>query len=108
MQEFGADIRHAVRQMRRQCTFTVTVVLTLGLGIGATVALLSVANALLVRPLPYAHEDRIRVFWMDFDWRGEEYASATALQASARWSGVSVGDIVRRGVCGSSLLIRTR
>jgi len=73
IQEFGADVRHAVRQMRRQRTFTATVVLTLGLGIGATVALLSVANALLVRPLTYTHEDRIRVFWMDFDWRGEEY-----------------------------------
>jgi predicted permease len=59
--------------MRRRLTFTATVILTLGLGIGATVALLSVVNALLLRPLPYAHEENVRIFWMDYDWRGEEY-----------------------------------
>ena len=71
--EFAADVRHAVRQMRRRFGFTATVVLTLGLGIGATVALLSVVNALLLQRLPYTDEDRVRVFWMDYDWRGEEY-----------------------------------
>ena len=71
--EFAADVRHAVRQMRRTLGFTTTVVLTLGLGIGATVALLNVVNDLLLRPLPYRDESRVRVFWMDYDWRGEEY-----------------------------------
>lgn len=71
--EFAADVRHAVRQMRRRFAFAATVVLTLGLGIGATIALLSVVNALLLRPLPYPHEERVHVFWMDYDWRGEEY-----------------------------------
>jgi putative ABC transport system permease protein len=71
--EFDADVRYAVRQMRRRLAFTATVVLTLGLGIGATIALLSVVNALLLRPLPYANEERVRVFWMDYNWRGEEY-----------------------------------
>lgn len=71
--EFATDVRHTVRQMRRRLAFTGTVVFTLGLGIGATVALLSVVNALLLKPLPYADEDRVRVFWMDYDWRGEEY-----------------------------------
>ena len=71
--EFADDVRHAVRQMRRRFAFATTVVLTLGLGIGATIALLNVVNALLLRPLPYSHEERVRVFWMDYDWRGEEY-----------------------------------
>ena len=71
--EFAADARYALRQMRRRLGYTATVTLTLGLGIGATVALLSVVDALLLRPLPYAHEERVRVFWMDNDWRGEEY-----------------------------------
>jgi len=71
--EFVADVQHAVRQMRRRLAFAATVVLTLGLGIGATIALLSVVNALLLRPLPYPHEERIRALWMDQDWRGEEY-----------------------------------
>ena len=71
--EFVADVRHAVRQMRRRLGYTAIVVLTLGLGIGATVALFSVVSDLLLRPLPYAHADRIHVFWSDYDWRGEEY-----------------------------------
>ena len=71
--EFAADARYAVRQIRRQLGFTATVVLTLGLGIGATVALLSVVNALLLKPLPYSDEQRVRVFYMRDDWRGEEY-----------------------------------
>ena len=71
--DFAADVRHAARQLHRRAGFAAAVVVTLGLGIGATVALLSVVNDLLLRPLPYAHEDRVRVFWMDYDWRGEEY-----------------------------------
>ena len=59
--------------MRRRIAFATTVVLTLGLGIGATIALLSVVNALLLRPLPYVHEERVRVFWAADDWRGEEF-----------------------------------
>ena len=71
--EFVADARHALRQMRRQPAFAAIAILTVGLGIGATVALTSVADAVIVRALPYPDEDRIHVFWSDFDWRGEEY-----------------------------------
>jgi putative ABC transport system permease protein len=68
-----SDVRHAVRQLVRRPGFSSILVITLGLGIGATVALYSVVNDLLVRPLPYAAEDRVRVFWDNYDWRGEEY-----------------------------------
>src|SRR5437667_5483321 len=71
--EFASDVRHAFRQMRRRPAFTFLAVITLGLGIGATVALFSVVNGLLVRSLPYSAVDRVNVFWMDYDWRGEEY-----------------------------------
>jgi predicted permease len=71
--EFAADVRHALRQMRRRPAFSFIVTLTLGLGIGATVALFSVVNDLLLRPLPYKDEARLSVFWMDYSWRGEEY-----------------------------------
>ena len=70
---FAADVRHAFRQMRRRPGFSAIAVTTLGLGIGATVALFSVVNGLLLRPLPYPDENRVRVFWLDYDWRGEEY-----------------------------------
>ncbi|HVZ47977.1 MAG TPA: ABC transporter permease [Gemmatimonadaceae bacterium] len=68
-----ADVRYALRQMRRHPGFTAIAVLTVGLGIGATVALSSVANAVILRALPYANEDHIHVFWRDYDWRGDEY-----------------------------------
>ncbi len=71
--DFAADVRHAVRQLLRRPSFSIIFVVTLGLGIGATVAMYSVVNDLLVRRLPYAAENRIRVFWDDYDWRGEEY-----------------------------------
>ncbi len=70
--ELVADARHALRQMRRRPGFSVLAILTLGLGIGATTALFAVVYGLLVRPLPF-REDRLSVFWSEFNWRGAEY-----------------------------------
>lgn len=53
------DMRHAVRQLRRNRGFTLTAVLTLGLGIGATTAIFSAVYTLLLRPLPYADASRL-------------------------------------------------
>lgn len=71
--DLASDVRHAARQLLRRPGFSSILVITLGLGIGATVALYSVVNDLLVRPLPFAAENRIQVFWSDYNWRGEEY-----------------------------------
>jgi predicted permease len=68
-----ADVRLALRQLRRRPAYTALGVGTLGLGIGATVALSSIALGLLVRPLPVADEARLQVFWSDFNWRGVEF-----------------------------------
>jgi len=71
--ELLVDARLAFRQMRRRPGFTATMLTALGLGIGATVALVTVVNGLLLRPLPYGDEARVRVFWQDYSWTDEEY-----------------------------------
>jgi putative ABC transport system permease protein len=53
------DARYGLRQLRRTPLFTVATVLTLGLTIGATSALFAIANAVILRPLPYPQSDRL-------------------------------------------------
>src|SRR6476620_11517569 len=47
------DLRHALRLLAKNPLFTLVGVLTLGLGIGATSAVFTLVNALLIKPLPY-------------------------------------------------------
>ncbi|MEZ5291608.1 MAG: ADOP family duplicated permease [Vicinamibacterales bacterium] len=71
--DLGADVRVALRQLRRRPGFTAIGVGTLALGLAASVALSSVAVGLLVRPMPVTDEARLQVFWSDYNWRGEEF-----------------------------------
>ena len=59
----GMEWRQAARVLRRSPVSTLAIVLTLGLGLGGTVAMWAVADAVLIRPLPYASPDRlVRVY----------------------------------------------
>ncbi|WP_419807048.1 ABC transporter permease [Terriglobus sp.] len=55
------DLRYALRQMRRAPGFALVTVLTLALGVGAAAAVFSVMDAMLIRPLPFNHPERILV-----------------------------------------------
>jgi len=59
------DLRFAIRTLRSNPAFTAVAVLTIALGIGATTAIFSVVNAVMLRPLAYRDADRIAMVWMD-------------------------------------------
>ena len=53
------DLRFALRQLRKSPGFTFSAILTLALGIGATTAIFTLSYDAMLRPLPFAHADRL-------------------------------------------------
>src|SRR5271154_6806033 len=64
------DIRFGWRLLRRTPGFTISAVLALGIGIGATTAIFSVLDRVVLRPLPYRDPDRLAMVWEANDSKG--------------------------------------
>ena len=69
LSEMRQDIVFACRQLLKNPGFTVVAVLTLALGIGATTAIFSAVQAVVLRPLPFSEPDRITAIYEDFHGR---------------------------------------
>ena len=78
----GTDLAFALRQILRRPGFAAIAVLTLAIGIGATTAIFSVVDTVLLRPLPYEEPGRLVALWEtnpDRGWTDAELAPANFL-----------------------------
>lgn len=65
IESIGADLKYALRRLRKSPGFAITVLLTLAIGIGANTAVFSVVDGVLLKPLPYPEQDRLAALWLD-------------------------------------------
>src|SRR5690242_19004015 len=63
MNTLRQDLRYAIRSLGRSPSFCLVAVLSLAIGIGANTTIFSVANALLLRSLPYKDAERLVILW---------------------------------------------
>ena len=78
------ETRQSMRRLTRAPAFSLTAIVVLALGIGANVALFSVVDTVLLKPLPVAHPDRlVRIY--EADSRGRSQDQIAAAGDFARW-----------------------
>jgi predicted permease len=99
------DVRYALRWLGRNPIFTIAVITTLALSIGATTAVFSVVDSVLLRPLPYPNSERIVRIWNTFSPRGmteiplsePEFLEYRQNQSFAHVAGFSLGTLTLTG-----------
>ncbi|HUI43445.1 MAG TPA: ABC transporter permease, partial [Terriglobia bacterium] len=119
MDPFAKDLRFALRMIRNSPGFTAVAILTLALGIGANTAIFSFVDAVLLKPLPFPHAERILNVWekppggdrngistLNFlDWQKQNTvftAMAAQTWSSLTLTGADVPVELRDGLVGAS------
>jgi len=78
------ELRQTARRLWRAPGFTLTTVLTLALGIGATIAIFTVVNGILIRPLPFPDSDRLVSLTHRFPQQGGDVNASPAIYFTYR------------------------
>ena len=119
MEELASDSRHALRTLRRSPVVAGAAILTLAIGLGATTAIFSAVNAVMLRPLPFPDPSRLVMLWESnpdrgwaqaniapanmFDWREQVPAFADVAAYTAEGRITLTGDGPPRIVSGVSV-----
>jgi len=86
MEQLSMDVRYSIRTLRKSPAFTIVAILVLALGIGATTAIFSVVNAVLIRPLPYKEPSRLAAISLLYQRDGVSRTFGTvSLNQVERW-----------------------
>src|SRR5262245_32596464 len=92
------DLRHTLRVLRRSPAFTSSVVIALGLSIGANIALFTVINSLLLRPLPYDQVDSlVEISAGNVRMAAEEFAGAQSFTGAGSFTARGFDVLSREG-----------
>jgi putative ABC transport system permease protein len=75
MENLWQDIKYGVRMLLKAPSFSIVATIALALGIGANTAIFSVVNAVLLRPLPFPHSERLMAVWETDLLRSQERGS---------------------------------
>ena len=74
----GQDLRYAARTLGRAPGFTITAIVVAALGVGATTAAFTMVNHVLLRPFPFAQQERLVNLYEDHGRNGNQWDIAPA------------------------------